>query len=230
MSKPNLDTGGTRYIASRTPLARLQFEDNVITLDNLSTKSAAARESELADRLVIFVQGEIREQALSRGQLSNDSISAVTQFPGVEPVQASVQDLAKCIDNYRASAVTSQYWRSMWTSRCILRELAHLDPCWRNAVLRYYNPVVAKLSGRRGEDPAGILDNNMPCIARKAVGHVNELLEFGDEHTTHNGTEVKDLIDEATRPKDTSRHRRPLLSVQHGVSLLNNWCHGLHSN
>ena len=76
----------------------------------------------------------------------------------------------------------------------LLTDLAHSDPRWKIAILRYFNPVGAHASGLIGEDPNGIPNNLMPYICRVAVGTLTELKVFGNDYPTIDGTGVRDYI------------------------------------
>jgi UDP-glucose 4-epimerase len=76
----------------------------------------------------------------------------------------------------------------------ILRDVAHADPSWRIALLRYFNPVGAHTSGTIGEDPHGIPNNLMPFVAQVAVGRRERLQVFGDDYATPDGTALRDYI------------------------------------
>ena len=89
---------------------------------------------------------------------------------------------------------TNPYGRTKQMIEEILRDLAVSDPEWRVALLRYFNPVGAHPSGRIGEDPHGIPNNLVPYIAQVAVGKLPELLVYGDDYPTPDGTGVRDYI------------------------------------
>lgn len=76
----------------------------------------------------------------------------------------------------------------------ILRDLKKAQPSWRIALLRYFNPVGAHVSGLIGEDPAGIPNNLMPFIAQVAVGIRQKLSVFGRDYPTPDGTGLRDYI------------------------------------
>lgn len=61
-------------------------------------------------------------------------------------------------------------------------------------VLRYFNPIGAHSSGMFGEKPMGIPNNLMPYILNVAKGIYPELLIYGDNYSTHDGTGVRDYI------------------------------------
>jgi UDP-glucose 4-epimerase len=76
----------------------------------------------------------------------------------------------------------------------VLRDLANSNPAWRIALLRYFNPVGAHISGLIGEDPSGVPNNLMPFVAQVAVGKREKLSVFGDDYETIDGTGVRDYI------------------------------------
>jgi UDP-glucose 4-epimerase len=76
----------------------------------------------------------------------------------------------------------------------VLRDLANSNPAWRIALLRYFNPVGAHISGLIGEDPSGIPNNLMPFVTQVAVGKREKLSVFGDDYDTVDGTGVRDYI------------------------------------
>jgi UDP-glucose 4-epimerase len=89
---------------------------------------------------------------------------------------------------------TNPYGRSKLMVEDMLRDLAASDPRWRIAILRYFNPVGAHESGLIGEDPNGIPNNLLPNIAQVALGKLPELVVFGNDYPTHDGTGVRDYI------------------------------------
>ncbi len=91
-------------------------------------------------------------------------------------------------------SATNPYGRSKLMIEDMLRDLAHSDPSWRIALLRYFNPVGAHSSGLIGEDPNGIPNNLMPFVAQVAAGRLPELSVFGADYPTPDGTGVRDYI------------------------------------
>ncbi|MDX9994922.1 MAG: UDP-glucose 4-epimerase GalE [Rhodocyclaceae bacterium] len=91
-------------------------------------------------------------------------------------------------------SATNPYGRSKLIIEDILRDVARADPDWRIALLRYFNPVGAHVSGLIGEDPNGIPNNLMPYVAQVAVGKLDCLSVFGDDYPTPDGTGVRDYI------------------------------------
>ena len=97
------------------------------------------------------------------------------------------------VEDFPRSA-TNPYGRSKLMVEDMLLDLYQSDPQWQVGLLRYFNPVGAHISGKIGEDPAGVPNNLMPYIARVAVGQYPHLSVFGDDYPTPDGTGVRDYI------------------------------------
>jgi UDP-glucose 4-epimerase len=91
-------------------------------------------------------------------------------------------------------SVTNPYGRSKLMVEDALRDLAAVEPDWRIALLRYFNPIGAHESGLIGEDPSGIPNNLLPYVAQVAVGKLDRLRVFGADYDTPDGTGVRDYI------------------------------------
>ena len=76
----------------------------------------------------------------------------------------------------------------------IIRDVVNADPEWSSVLLRYFNPVGAHPSGRIGEAPNGIPNNLMPFVSQTACGVRKELVVFGADYPTHDGTCIRDYI------------------------------------
>jgi UDP-glucose 4-epimerase len=91
-------------------------------------------------------------------------------------------------------SATNAYGRSKLMIEDVLRDLIRAEPDWRIALLRYFNPVGAHVSGTIGEDPNDIPNNLMPYVAQVAVGKLPQLSVFGNDYPTPDGTGVRDYI------------------------------------
>ncbi len=89
---------------------------------------------------------------------------------------------------------TNPYGRTKLMTEEILRDINRAHPQLNVALLRYFNPVGAHLSGEIGEDPNGIPNNLTPYITQVLIGTLDELSVFGDDYPTPDGTGVRDYI------------------------------------
>lgn len=89
---------------------------------------------------------------------------------------------------------TNPYGRTKEHIEDILSDLSDADARWSVALLRYFNPAGAHESGRIGEDPRGTPNNLLPFVAQVAVGRRKEVLVYGDDYPTLDGTGVRDYI------------------------------------
>jgi UDP-glucose 4-epimerase len=60
--------------------------------------------------------------------------------------------------------------------------------------LRYFNPVGAHPSSKIGELPIGVPNNLIPFVTQTAAGFRDELVIFGDDYDTPDGTNIRDYI------------------------------------
>jgi UDP-glucose 4-epimerase len=91
------------------------------------------------------------------------------------------------------SATNPYGWTKVMIEQ-ILRDACVADSQLKVAALRYFNPVGAHPSGLIGEDPTGVPANLAPYLAQVAVGRREEVLIFGDDYPTPDGTGVRDYI------------------------------------
>ena len=88
----------------------------------------------------------------------------------------------------------SPYGETKLAVERLLAERAAVDPRFRYAALRYFNPIGAHASGRIGEDPRGIPNNLLPFVAQVAVGRLPKLRVYGSDYPTVDGTGVRDYL------------------------------------
>ena len=89
---------------------------------------------------------------------------------------------------------TNPYAHTKLMIEQILWDVAQSDPSWHMSALRYFNPVGAHPSGRIGEDPQTHPNNLMPFVLQVAVGRRPEVVVFGNDWPTHDGTCIRDYI------------------------------------
>jgi UDP-glucose 4-epimerase len=72
-------------------------------------------------------------------------------------------------------------------------EDAHVDG-FRIISLRYFNPIGAHPSAQIGELPIGVPSNLVPYITQTAIGKRDQLIIFGNDYNTSDGTCIRDYI------------------------------------
>jgi UDP-glucose 4-epimerase len=72
-------------------------------------------------------------------------------------------------------------------------EDAHVDG-FRIISLRYFNPIGAHPSAQIGELPIGVPSNLVPYITQTAIGKRDQLIIFGNDYNTPDGTCIRDYI------------------------------------
>ncbi|MFI3270681.1 MAG: UDP-glucose 4-epimerase GalE [Pseudomonadota bacterium] len=98
------------------------------------------------------------------------------------------------VESMPTGIVTNPYGRTKLMIEEMLTDIQKTDPSWNVTLLRYFNPVGAHPSGLMGEDPLGIPNNLVPYIAQVAVGKLPQLMVFGGDYDTPDGTGVRDFI------------------------------------
>lgn len=86
------------------------------------------------------------------------------------------------------------YARTKAMGEKILADIARTTPGFLTGILRYFNPVGAHPSGLIGEDPSQPPTNLVPVIARVANGDLDQLMVYGGDYPTEDGTGVRDYI------------------------------------
>lgn len=89
---------------------------------------------------------------------------------------------------------TSPYAKTKHFVEEILFDICRIKPEWSAVVLRYFNPVGAHSSGIIGEDPQGVPNNLTPYVSQVAIGKRQELMVYGDDYDTPDGTGVRDYL------------------------------------
>ncbi len=125
-------------------------------------------------------------QAMDRANVRRIVFSSSATVYG-DPVTVPIPETA-------ALTATNPYGRTKLMCEDALRELHAADPRWSIAILRYFNPVGAHVSGLLGEAPNGIPNNLMPYITQVALGQREHLQIFGNDYDTSDGTGVRDYL------------------------------------
>lgn len=98
------------------------------------------------------------------------------------------------IEDDPTGGTTNPYGTTKYMIELILKDVYKVDPLMNIAILRYFNPIGAHISGLIGEDPNGIPNNLMPYITQVAIGKLESLGVFGSDYNTVDGTGVRDYI------------------------------------
>jgi UDP-glucose 4-epimerase len=88
----------------------------------------------------------------------------------------------------------SVYGRTKQVCELIIADTAASKTPLEAVTLRYFNPVGAHPSGRIGELPIGRPENLVPFITQTAIGLRDELVVFGADYPTVDGTCTRDYI------------------------------------
>lgn len=89
---------------------------------------------------------------------------------------------------------TSPYGNTKAISEDIIRDFVFSKPGLKAISLRYFNPIGAHPSAQIGELPLGVPSNLVPYLTQAAAGERGELVVFGDDYDTTDGTCVRDFI------------------------------------
>lgn len=92
------------------------------------------------------------------------------------------------------TSATNPYGHTKIMIEQILTDLSVADPQWGISLLRYFNPIGAHPSGLIGEEPNGIPGNLLPYVSQVAAGLRPEVMVYGDDYDTPDGTGVRDYI------------------------------------
>lgn len=90
--------------------------------------------------------------------------------------------------------ITNPYGRSKYFAEAILSDLVISDPSWNIVVLRYFNPIGCDSSGLLAEDPKSEALNLLPLVTQTMTGVRKELMIYGGDWNTPDGTAMRDFI------------------------------------
>lgn len=96
-------------------------------------------------------------------------------------------------ENTAVQTALSPYGNTKQIGEEIISDVAKISGI--NAILlRYFNPIGAHPTAEIGELPLGVPQNLVPFITQTAVGLRSELLVYGDDYPTTDGTCIRDYI------------------------------------
>lgn len=92
------------------------------------------------------------------------------------------------------SKAESPYAHTKQIGETMIQRFINITPHVKAVSLRYFNPVGAHESGRIGESPINIPNNLFPIITRVGVGQMKELIIYGSDYDTRDGTCIRDYV------------------------------------
>jgi UDP-glucose 4-epimerase len=97
-------------------------------------------------------------------------------------------------ENTITPKANSPYGYTKQVGEELLKDFSKANPQIKTVALRYFNPVGAHPSGTIGEVPVQRPNNLVPMITQTAVGKHKEMMVYGDDYDTRDGTCVRDYI------------------------------------
>lgn len=88
----------------------------------------------------------------------------------------------------------SPYGRTKQMCEDILFDVCKISPDFQGVLLRYFNPAGAHPSCLIGEAPSNPASNLAPVITETAIGKRKEMMVFGNDYNTSDGSCVRDYI------------------------------------
>ncbi len=88
----------------------------------------------------------------------------------------------------------SPYARTKQMGEQMIRDFSKVNPATSSVLLRYFNPAGAHESAIIGEAPTNKANNLVPVITETAIGKRKELVVFGDDYDTRDGSCIRDYI------------------------------------
>lgn len=88
----------------------------------------------------------------------------------------------------------SPYGNTKQISEEIIKDTVHASEVYQATILRYFNPIGAHPSTEIGELPNGVPNNLLPFVTQTAMGIRKQLLVFGDDYNTPDGSCIRDYI------------------------------------
>lgn len=93
-----------------------------------------------------------------------------------------------------AQRPASPYGNTKKIGEEILEDVTTTNKNLKTISLRYFNPIGADPSGLIGENPKDIPQNLVPYLTQSALGKVPELVVYGKDYPTPDGTCIRDYI------------------------------------
>ncbi|MGP8217632.1 MAG: UDP-glucose 4-epimerase GalE [Bacteroidia bacterium] len=97
-------------------------------------------------------------------------------------------------ENTPMGKAASPYGYTKQIGEQVLNDFAKVTSAIKTVALRYFNPVGAHRSGKIGEVPVQRPNNLVPMITQTAIGKQKEVIVFGNDYKTRDGTCIRDYI------------------------------------
>jgi UDP-glucose 4-epimerase len=97
-------------------------------------------------------------------------------------------------ENTQMGKAESPYAHTKQIGESIIENFYKIHTNIKGISLRYFNPVGSDKTGLNGEDPINIPNNLVPVITQVASGIIPELVIFGNDWNTRDGTCIRDYI------------------------------------
>ncbi len=108
-------------------------------------------------------------------------------------VYGNSEDLPVTEESPRQEA-ESPYARTKQMGEDMLKDYCRVHPEFRAVLLRYFNPAGAHESAHIGEAPTAVASNLVPVITETAIGKRSEMMVFGADYDTRDGSCIRDYI------------------------------------
>jgi UDP-glucose 4-epimerase len=103
-------------------------------------------------------------------------------------------DIIPVTESTPRKPANSPYGNTKTICEDILRDIEVSGEGFQFIALRYFNPVGAHQSALIGELPKGVPSNLIPYITQTAIGIRKQLVVFGNDYDTVDGTNIRDFI------------------------------------
>lgn len=96
-------------------------------------------------------------------------------------------------ENTKLNKAESPYAYTKQVGERIIEDFINANNHLKAISLRYFNPVGAHMSGLNGEIQP-IPNNLIPYVTQTAIGKINQLIIYGNDYNTKDGTCIRDYI------------------------------------
>lgn len=103
-------------------------------------------------------------------------------------------DVLPVTENAPIKPATSPYGNTKQVGEEIIRDTIYANSGLQSIILRYFNPIGAHASAEIGELPTGVPNNLLPFVTQTAIGIRKQLMVFGSDYNTPDGSCIRDYI------------------------------------